>query len=252
MNNFIKQVIEEKFASKAQQRYFYAKANEKGASKKEKKKWGKWAKEFSDKTDFEKIPDKIENEEQEVDELVDKYGNIERGKMPTDLHTKTVTSNSTSDDVMKTANGMMGTYGVANVQNYRKYWGEADMSKALGYDDTLGQDDDYEEAKRHFQQDLGLDDAETEERLAALGYDKKLPDDKVRLVENPKKFMEEYIESLLSKKKDNDILSREEEQTEEKDINPIILKQIKSLKNSIESNNLSVNDILKHLKKDNE
>ena len=39
MNNFIKQVIEEKFASKAQQRFFYAKANEKGKPKKEKKKW---------------------------------------------------------------------------------------------------------------------------------------------------------------------------------------------------------------------
>ena len=50
MNNFIKQVIEEKFASKAQQRFFYAKANEKGKPKKEKKKWSKWAKEFSDDT----------------------------------------------------------------------------------------------------------------------------------------------------------------------------------------------------------
>ena len=47
MNDFIKQVIEEKFASKAQQRYFYAKANEKGTPKKEKKKWKKWASEFS-------------------------------------------------------------------------------------------------------------------------------------------------------------------------------------------------------------
>ena len=41
MNNFIKGVIEETFASKAQQRFFYAKANEKGASKKEKGKWSK-------------------------------------------------------------------------------------------------------------------------------------------------------------------------------------------------------------------
>ena len=38
MNQFLKQVIEEKFVSKKQQRFFYAKANEKGASKKEKKK----------------------------------------------------------------------------------------------------------------------------------------------------------------------------------------------------------------------
>ena len=67
MNNFIKQVIEEKFASKAQQRFFYAKANEKGKPKKEKNKWGKWAKEFSDKSNFEEIPDK---KEKEVDESI--------------------------------------------------------------------------------------------------------------------------------------------------------------------------------------
>ena len=74
MNQFLKQVIEEKFVSKKQQRFFYAKANEKGASKKEKKKWSKWAKEFSDKTDFEKIPEKVEKET-EVDEIVDADGN---------------------------------------------------------------------------------------------------------------------------------------------------------------------------------
>jgi hypothetical protein len=87
MNNFIKQVIEEKFASKAQQRFFYAKANEKGKPKKEKKKWSKWAKEYSDDTDYFKIPDKVEKEE-EVDEIVDKNGNISRGKKPGDLNTK--------------------------------------------------------------------------------------------------------------------------------------------------------------------
>ena len=48
MNDFLKQVIEEKFASKKQQRYFYAKANDKTLSKKEREKWSKMAGEFSD------------------------------------------------------------------------------------------------------------------------------------------------------------------------------------------------------------
>ena len=52
MNNFIKQVIEEKFASKAQQRFFFAQAGKGG---KKGKKWAKWAKEFSDKTDYDKM-----------------------------------------------------------------------------------------------------------------------------------------------------------------------------------------------------
>lgn len=48
--------IEEKFASKAQARYFYAKAREGG---KEGKKWKKMADEYSSETDFSKLPEKI-------------------------------------------------------------------------------------------------------------------------------------------------------------------------------------------------
>jgi tRNA U34 5-carboxymethylaminomethyl modifying enzyme MnmG/GidA len=127
------------------------------------------------------------------------------------------------------------------------------MSKSLGYDDTLGQDANYDDAKDHFEDDLGLTDDEAEERLAKMGYDEKLKNtDKVRLVENPKKFMEEYIESILAKKsKDSEIVSNEGDQMEEKEINPIVAKQLKSLKNSLKSHNLSVSDIMKHLK-DNE
>ena len=102
MNNFIKQVIEEKFASKAQQRFFYAKANEKGKPKKEKKKWSKWAKEFSDKTDYDEIPDKVEKE---VDEIVDEKGNFAKGKKPPNFNSKGTTSNSTSDEVALTSAG---------------------------------------------------------------------------------------------------------------------------------------------------
>jgi len=250
MNNFIKQVIEEKFASKAQQRYFFAKANEKGASKKEKSKWGKMAKEFSDKTKYDEIPDKAG--EKEVEEIVDKNGNIARGKKPTNFNTKGITQNKTTDEVVKSASGQTSLTPSLGF-GYRRYWGESDMSKSLGYDDTLGQDANYDDAKDHFEDDLGLTDDEAEERLAKMGYDEKLKNtDKVRLVENPKKFMEEYIESILAKKsKDSEIVSNDGDQMEEKEINPIVAKQLKSLKNSLKSHNLSINDIMKHLK-DNE
>ena len=246
MNNFIKQVIEEKFASKAQQRFFYAQAGKGG---KKGKKWSKWAKEFSDKTDYDEIPDKVE--EKEVDEIVDKNGNISRGKKPTNFNTKGITQNKTTDEVVKSSAGQTSLSPSLGF-GYRRYWAESDMSKSLGYDDTLGQDADYEQAKDHFEDDLGLTDKEAEERLSKMGYDEKLPDDKVRLVENPKKFMEEYIESILAKKsKDSEIVSNEGDQTEEKEISPIVAKQLKSLKNSLKSHNLSINDIMKHLK-DNE
>jgi hypothetical protein len=252
MNNFIKQVIEEKFESKKQQRFFYAKAKDKTLPKKKRKKWGKWAKEFSAKTNFKKLPEK---KEKEVDEIVDTNGNIIKGKKPTDLDTRGVTSNSTSDEVASTAMGQMGqgTLGAGGNRVYKRFWGESDMSTALGYEDTLGKDKTYNQAYNHFTKELGLSHEEAIERLGQLGYEENLPDDKVRLVENPRKFIEEYLESLLAKKTaQSDIVQNDQdEEEEEKEINPIILKQIRSLKNTLNNNNLSVRDILKHLK-DNE
>ena len=251
MNNFIKQVIEEKFASKAQQRFFYAKANEKGKPKKEKKKWSKWAKEFSDDTDFKEIPDKVETEK-EVDEIVDDAGNFAKGKKPGDFNTKGISSNSTSDEVALTGAGQSSISPKLGM-GYRRYWGESDMSKVLGADKLLHSDNvDYEDAESEFE-NLGIEDpVERDERAKQLGFDPSLPDDKVRLVENPKKFMEEYIDNLLKQKgKDNDVLPKEEE-VEEVEINPIVAKQIKSLKNSMKTYGLKPDHILKGLKDDNE
>ena len=257
MNNFIKQVIEEKFASKAQQRFFYAKA--KGGKN---KKWSKWAKEFSDKTDYSKIPDKVEKEE-EVDEIVDKHGDFLTSKKPSDLNSRGVSSDSTSDEVAKTGKGMMGNYGMTKVQNYTKFWGEGKLTKgklieiamkdALGFEATMGNDANYEEAEEYFEKDLGLDSEETEDRMDQMGYDKNLPDDKVRLVENPKKYMEEYIESILKgRSKDNDVLEKEKEEVEPKEIHPIIKRQLNSLKNSMDSHGLTADDVINYIKKDNE
>ena len=260
MNNFIKQVIEEKFASKAQQRYFYAQAGKGG---KKGKKWAKWAKEFSDKTDFEKLPDKIDDkEEQEVDEIVDKQGNIARIKTPANAVSKGVTQKKTTDAVVKSGGGTMGIHGVHGTHTSLRYWAESkkelkklientideiEMKDALGYEETMGQDADYEEAKRYFKKELKLSDSETQERLEKMGYDEDLKNDKVRLIENPKKYIEEFLESILSQKnEDNEIVKSS--QKEKKSINPIIKRQIKSLKDTLETNNLSMDDVLEYLK----
>jgi hypothetical protein len=243
MNQFIKQVIEEKFASKSQQKLFFAKA-------KNSKKWKKWSKEFSDKTDYSKIPDKVEKKE--VDEIIDDEGNFATDTFPTDLPTKGITSKSTTDDVVRSTMPQMGTFGVAgggiSPTGVIKYWTETDMSKALGAKETILQDVPFDQAKGHMEDELGLSDDEAEERLEKMGYDEKLPEDKLRLIENPKKFVNDYLESILVKKSTNsDVLEKDEE----KEVNPIILKQIEVLKNTLKNNNLSVNDVLSHLK-DNE
>jgi hypothetical protein len=240
MNNFINQVIDEAFKSKKQQRYFYAKAGDKSLPKKERNKWSNLAKEFSSKTDFNKIPEKSED----LDEIVDELGNISRGKKPKNRKTKGIGSDSITDKVVKTGANTMGTHGVHGTHTSLRYWAESDISGALGYDETMGKDKSYDDAKDHYEDELNLKPKDAEDRMAQLGYDEDLPGDKVRLIENPQKYIEEYIESILSKKTDiNDIFSNSD-----KEINPILLKQIKSLKNSLESNDLSVEDIIKYLK----
>jgi hypothetical protein len=270
MNNFIKQVIEEKFASKAQQRFFYAKANEKDSPKKEKKKWSKWAKEFSDDTDFDNIPEKkkkTKKKEKEIDEIVDETGNIKRSKKPADFNSKGITQKKTTDDVVASSHGQMGVHalgpfggGQHGTRTSLRYWAEGEvlnktdiieiaLNKTLGADETILQNDDYEEAEKHFEKELGMDDEEAEERLNQLGYDKELPDDKIRLIENPKKYIQDFLETILPKKnRENEIVSKSDEI---KEINPIIKKQVKSLKSSLENNNLSIDDIIK-LMRDNE
>lgn len=247
MDELIKQIIDETFKSKKQARLFYAKANDKSLPTKERKKWKKWASEFSDKTNFKKLPQ--EASEEDVTEIVDGDGNIATGDEPLNSKVKYITSKSTTDDVRNATMGQMGTFGIAggSLNKTLKYWAEADMSKALGYQDTLGQDDDVEDAEEHFEEELGLSDDETKDRLEKMGYDKNLPKGKVRLIENPKKYVEEYLESIMaSRTKENDVVEKED--FEEKPINDIIIKQINVLKHELENNKISFKQIEKYFK----
>lgn len=245
MNNFIKQVIEEKFASKAQQRYFYAQAGKGG---KKGKKWAKWAKEFSSKTDFDQIPDKIENEN-EIEEIVDDKGNIKRGEIPVSSKKSSIGSKERTEKVVKSGAGAMGVHGVHGTHTTLKYWAESKevkeiaMDDSLGYDKSMGQDLPYKKALKYFTTELGLPEDEAKERLETMGY---IPgeEDVVRLVENPNQFVSDYLESVLVKKsKENEIMDNKN-----KNVNPIILKQIQSLKKSAEKNNMSLDEIINQLK----
>ena len=84
-------------------------------------------------------------------------------------------------------------------------------------------------------------------------YKKYVFTNKIRLVENPRTFIEEYLESILKgKAKDNEIVDHGLEEDEDIEINGIVKKQIKSLKNSMKTFGLKPGHILKGLKDDNE
>ena len=69
----IKKLISEKFASKAQQRFFYTMADK---DTKKGRKFKKWAKEFSDDTDFEDIPEKVSEDKKETKNPKMKKGDL--------------------------------------------------------------------------------------------------------------------------------------------------------------------------------
>lgn len=247
MDNYIKNLINESFKSKSQQKYFFAKAGDKSLPKKERKKWEKMAKEFSSETNFKKLPEKVEGE---IEEIVDANGNIMRKKVPETKDSKGA-SKKTTDQVVKTGAGSMGTHGVHGTHTTLRYWAEADMSKALGYEKTLGNDEDMEDAEEYFQDELGMEEPEAIERLKSYGYDENLPGDKVRLIENPKEYIKDYVESIMSKKSSvNDFVKKDQTEDVDSELDPIIKRQIESLKNTINKNNISIDTVVKMLKKE--
>ena len=254
MDNFVKQVIEEKFTKKKQQRYFYAKANDKSLPKKERKKWKKWSEEFSDKTDFTKLPEKAEeqlNPENEIEEIVDFNGNIKYGNKPGNLN-GFIRSKKTSDEVVSATMGQMGTFGIlggpTNASKTLKYWAESDMSKALGADETIADPDtNYNDAVDTFQDKLDVPEDEAKERAKQMGYDPQLPDGKIRLIENPLNYINEY---LTKKTKRSELVKKSNNNIDKKTINPIIRRQLKSIKQTLKNNNLSLQDITEYLEDD--
>lgn len=273
MDKFVKQVIEETFASKRQQRYFYHKA-------KKSPKWAKMAKEFSDKTDFSTLPERAEEEqvssrpvtgeddylknagqlnggnrmkpESEVDEIVDADGNITHGDEPGNPNAY-IRSKKTSDEVSTATMGQMGSFGVlggpTNANKTLKYWAESDMSHALGADETIKDPKtDYKDAVDHFEDDLEVPEDEAKERAKKMGYDPELPDGKMRLIENPLEYIKEY---LAKKSKKTELVKKHSSDTEKKEVTPIIRRQLQSIKQTLKDNNLSVQDITEYLE-DNE
>jgi hypothetical protein len=179
MNIILEDILIEKFISKAQQKFFFSRINDKNLSKKERKKWETWAKEFSDKTNFKKLPEK--KVEEDIDEIVDITGNIGRSKKPSNLNTKGITSNSTTDEFVRTSTGQMGNYFSRGGVVHNKFWTESDLTKVLGFNATIAKDIDYDEAEEYFKNKLDIE--KPEEKMSQLGYDKELPEGKINLIE---------------------------------------------------------------------
>ena len=281
MNNFVKQLVEDKFASKSQQRMFFAKG-------KKNKKWREWARGKAEDTNFDKIPEKVDADEQmmggfpsyaaddiftkeepteqmplsktihngnaeaEFSEIVDADGDIQTGDKPGNPNGY-IRSKKTTDQVAKSTMGQMGSFGVlggaTGANKTLKYWAESDMSKALGAPDTIGDPDtNFEDAVETFEDELEVPEEEAKERAKQMGFDPELPDGKLRLIENPKKYIEEY----LSKKTNNrELVKKQTSNNIKKPVSPVIKRQLNTIKQTLKDNGLNMSDITEYLE-DNE
>jgi len=284
MNNFIKQVITESIRSRREARYSYSKKGDRSLKRQNHYKDETEVDEMT--TEFQEIPTNVcekkekiqkpsshdkgntkvyptrptpwskpvkKSKEKEVDEIVDADGNIATGDMPGNPNAF-IRSKRTSDQVAKTSMGMMGSFGVlgGNTSGNKtlKYWAESDMSKALGADETiLEPGTDYEDAVEHFEDDLEVEPDEAKERAEKMGYDPTLPDGKMRLIEDPIQYIGEY---LTKKVKSREFVKKSELECPKKNINPILLKQLASIKQSLKNNGLTSKDITEYLEDNNE
>ena len=200
MDNYLKFLLNEAFKSVAQQKLFFAKANDKTLPNKERKKWKQMSNEFKKETNFKKLPNKTK--EKELEEIVDDNGVVMRSKKPSDFGTKYITQKRTTDDVIKTGANMMGNYGTTGVQNFRRYAGEiyeVELSGNLGADDTILKDLNFNQAYRYFKNELKLNDDEIKEKMKQLGYSEELPKDNVYLIEYTKEQLNNYFSKKIKK-----------------------------------------------------
>lgn len=236
MNNFIKQTINETFRSKKQSELTMKNNNIAKPKKKERKE--------------QKLSDEVHNGE--VDEIVDAEGNIQTGDEPGNPNAY-IRSKRTTDQVAKSTMGQMGSFGVlggaTGANKTLKYWAESDQSIALGNEIKNDSSKDYKDAVEYFEDDLDVPEDEAKERAKKMGFDPELPDGKMRLIEDPRKYIEEY---LAQRGRDGELVKKQPSEAAKKPISPIIRRQIHSFKQTLRSNNLSVNDITEYLEDNGE
>jgi len=124
-----KDVMNEEFASKAQQRYFYSKAGDKSLSGDERSKWKKWAKEFSDDTNFNKIPEKVDETmgQPDIDYLVKAFTIINSGpnfdpaKAEHFKQNLSQMSDQDAQQVSRTFDGILRQMGYTNPQDVMNF-----------------------------------------------------------------------------------------------------------------------------------
>ena len=196
------------------------------------------------------------SEEQEVTELVDADGTWLSSNTPILDPASTGVNTKTMDQIVPAARnprdpllrGWYGYYGESHVK-------EENMTKAFGWKDT--KDMDAEETIDYFQDELDLDKDSAIKRAMQQG---KKPGRDERTPKDIKK-KENFIDRLILKEKDidegdiaEDTLVDKEKHDEDNvgkkrlEINPLLVRNIKSIKKMAKENGITVKELIMMLK----
>ena len=199
---------------------------------------------------------KANKSKEEMEEVIDFDGTMNNSKIP--ILDPRVTNKGTN--TMDKTVAMTRITQDPLMRGYRVYYGESvmreeDMENAFGYEET--NDMNAEETIDYFIKKLGFDKDDAKKRSIEMGKDPDIPDnpelkdkedfiDTMRLVE--KKFTKKDIiqmsEDLLVKKsEDKDIKKKTEDS-----VSPILLRNIKALKNQADVLGFSDEELIRLIK----
>jgi hypothetical protein len=210
------------------------------------------------KTFKEKTKKESKGKEEEVTELIDLDGTWQSDTTPIiDPQSSGIKDNPvTTDKIVGQARmprdpllrGWYGYYGEGVVK-------EEDMEDAFGYKDTMFMD--FKDTVKHYEKELGLDKDAATERAIQQGKKPNLSKKTPEKIKKNKNFIDRLIlkekgidenenldEDILVDKNDND----KEIKLKKIDINPLLLRNIRSLKKMAKDNGLTVQELIKILK----
>ena len=191
-----------------------------------------------------------ESKEQEVTELVDDDGTWLSSDIPILSPANNGLGTKTTDQIVPAARnprdplmrGWYGYYGEGHVK-------EEDMSKAFCYDDT--KDMDAKETLKYFKDELEIDDESAQERVDNE-FGKSPERDRKSPFKNKKGFVGRPILKELEIDEDLLITKDTDDQTEKRKIkdliNPLLLRNIKSIKKLAKEHGITVKELIQMLK----
>ena len=205
----------------------------------------------------------------ELDELVNPDGSMISSNIPI-LNQRNLAKKTMDQTVRMTKSNQfpfIRVYYGESEENKGNILDEVDQSESFGFEETEFAKN-YNQANKIMSNTLKVkDNIQRDKRLKRLGFDKKLDKEleqdkkrgkckncftKRRLSELEKEKMETLIdEILLSKKtKHSDVVKNKTSETDtSKPISKILMRNIEAIKKIAEKENISVDNLVKHLKK---